>query len=53
MDFAFFATAFNIKKTIATMKSEANRLFSGILKRILINSDFYRTAIIKNLKKGI
>ena len=24
---------------------EANRLFSGILKRLLINSDFYRTAI--------
>jgi len=29
-------------------KSEANRLFSGILKRTLINSDFYRTAIIGN-----
>ena len=24
---------------------EANRLFSGILKRLLINSDFYQTAI--------
>ena len=35
------------------LKSETNRLFSGILKRIIINSDFYRTAIktirIKNI----